>query len=162
MRACVRAAAEASLERLGVESIDLYYAHYDDEEVSIEEQVRIADGLVRSGRVRHLGLSEAAADTIRRAHAVQPVSALQSEYSLWWREPEAEILPLLKELGIGFVPFAPLGKGFLTGKLDATATFGDGDFRSDEVTALRDEAGAAGDVGTSSSALARLRASHSS
>ena len=106
----------ASLKRLGVEAIDLYYQHRVDPNVPIEDVAGTVKELIREGKVKHFGLSEAGVETIRRAHAVQPVTAMQSEYSLWWREPEAEVLPTCEELGIGFVPFSPLGKGFLTGK----------------------------------------------
>jgi aryl-alcohol dehydrogenase-like predicted oxidoreductase len=126
----IREAVEASLRRLGVETIDLLYQHRVDPSVPIEDVAGAVTELIDAGKVRHFGLSEAGAQTIRRAHAVQPVAALQSEYSLWWREPEEEILPTLAELGIGFVPFSPLGKGFLTGKIDETTTFESGDFRS--------------------------------
>lgn len=126
----IRAVAEASLKRLRVETIDLFYQHRVDPEVPIEEVAGTVADLIRAGKVRHFGLSEAAADTIRRAHAVQPVTALQSEYSLWWRQPEAGILPLLEQLGIGFVPYSPLGRGFLAGAVDATTTFPADDFRS--------------------------------
>jgi aryl-alcohol dehydrogenase-like predicted oxidoreductase len=126
----IRQVADAALARLRVETIDLFYQHRVDPAVPIEEVAGTVRDLIAEGKVRHFGLSEAGADTIRRAHAVQPVAALQSEYSLWWREPEKEILPLLEELGIGFVPFAPLGKGFLTGKLDATTPFAADDFRA--------------------------------
>jgi aryl-alcohol dehydrogenase-like predicted oxidoreductase len=121
---------EGSLERLGVEAIDLYYQHRVDPNVPIEDVAGTVKDLIAEGKVKHFGLSEAGVRTIRRAHAVQPVTALQSEYSLWWREPEAEILPTLEELGIGFVPFSPLGKGFLTGKIDETTTFDASDFRN--------------------------------
>lgn len=126
----IREVCDAALKRLRTDVIDLFYQHRVDPHVPIEDVAGTVRGLISEGKVRHFGMSEAGAASIRRAHAVQPVAALQSEYSLWWREPEIEILPLLEELSIGFVPFAPLGKGFLTGKLDATATFGDGDFRS--------------------------------
>jgi aryl-alcohol dehydrogenase-like predicted oxidoreductase len=126
----VRRTTEGSLKRLGVESIDLLYQHRVDPNVPIEDVAGTVKELIAEGKVKHFGLSEAGVRTIRRAHAVQPVTALQSEYSLWWREPEAEILPLLEELGIGFVPFSPLGKGFLTGKIDETTTFDSGDFRN--------------------------------
>src|SRR5499425_1003694 len=126
----IREVVEASLERLGVEAIDLLYQHRVDPEVPIEDVAGAVKDLIRAGKVRHFGLSEAGAATIRRAHAVQPVSALQSEYSLWWRQPEEEILPTLEELGIGFVPFSPLGRGFLTGKIDANTTFDSADFRN--------------------------------
>ena len=126
----IRRTTEASLARLGVETIDLLYQHRVDPGVPIEEVAGTVKELIAEGKVRHFGLSEAGVRTIRRAHAVQPVTALQSEYSLWWREPEAEILPALAELGIGFVPFSPLGKGFLTGKIDGTTTFDATDFRN--------------------------------
>ncbi|TAL39853.1 MAG: aldo/keto reductase [Spirochaetes bacterium] len=126
----IRKAIEGSLRRLKVDAIDLYYQHRVDPEVPIEDVAGAAKDLIREGKVKHFGLSEAGPQTIRRAHAVQPVTALQSEYSLWWREPEKEILPLLEELGIGLVPFSPLGKGFLTGKIDENTTFDNGDFRT--------------------------------
>jgi len=126
----IKAAAEASLKRLKVDAIDLFYQHRVDPEVPIEDVAGAVKELIQAGKVKHFGLSEAGAGTIRRAHAVQPVAALQSEYSLFWREPEAEILPTLEELGIGFVPFSPLGKGFLTGKIDETTTFDPNDFRN--------------------------------
>jgi aryl-alcohol dehydrogenase-like predicted oxidoreductase len=126
----IRQMTEGSLTRLGVEAIDLYYQHRVDPNVPIEDVAGTVKDLIREGKVKHFGLSEAGVRTIRRAHAVQPVTALQSEYSLWWREPEAEILPTLEELGIGFVPFSPLGKGFLTGKIDETTTFDSSDFRN--------------------------------
>jgi len=126
----VRRTTEGSLKRLGVERIDLLYQHRVDPNVPIDDVAGIVKELIAEGKVKHFGLSEAGVRTIRRAHAVQPVTALQSEYSLWWREPEAEILPLLEELGIGFVPFSPLGKGFLTGKIDETTTFDSSDFRN--------------------------------
>ncbi|HEU5303977.1 MAG TPA: aldo/keto reductase [Gemmatimonadales bacterium] len=126
----IREMTEGSLRRLGLESIDLYYQHRVDPEVPIEDVAGTVKDLIREGKVRHFGLSEAGVQTIRRAHAVQPVSALQSEYSLWWREPEEEVLPALEELGIGFVPFSPLGRGFLTGKIDATTRFDSSDFRN--------------------------------
>ena len=125
-----RAVAEASLRRLRTDVIDLFYQHRVDPKVPIEDVAGAVKDLIAAGKVRHFGLSEAGAKTIRRAHAVQPVTALQSEYSLWWRRPEAEILPTLEELGIGFVPFSPLGKGFLTGKIDETTSFAPGDFRN--------------------------------
>src|SRR6201984_1884033 len=125
----IREVAEASLKRLKVDALDLLYQHRVDPEVPIEDVAGAVKELIREGKVKHFGMSEAGAKTIRRAHAVQPVAALQSEYSLWWREPEKEILPTLEELGIGFVPFSPLGKGFLTGKIDQNATFGEKDFR---------------------------------
>jgi aryl-alcohol dehydrogenase-like predicted oxidoreductase len=125
----VRAVAEASLKRLGVEAIDLLYQHRVDPEVPIEDTVGAMADLVREGKVRALGLSEAGADIIRRAHRVHPISALQSEYSLWTRDPEGEVLDTCRELGIGFVPFSPLGRGFLTGKVQSTADFGEKDFR---------------------------------
>jgi aryl-alcohol dehydrogenase-like predicted oxidoreductase len=126
----IRQVADASLKRLGVEAIDLFYQHRVDPNVPIEDVAGAVKELIQAGKVRHFGLSEAGVQTIRRAHAVQPVTALQSEYSLWWREPEAEILPALEELGIGFVPFSPLGRGFLTGKIDQNTAFTDGDIRS--------------------------------
>jgi aryl-alcohol dehydrogenase-like predicted oxidoreductase len=125
----VRQACEASLKRLGVDVIDLYYQHRVDRRVPIEDTVGAMADLVRSGKVRFLGLSEAAPATIRRAHAVHPITALQSEYSLWTRDPELEILPTCRELGIGFVPYAPLGRGFLTGSIEKPDSFGPGDFR---------------------------------
>src|SRR6188768_2070179 len=126
----IREVADASLKRLRIETIDLFYQHRVDPNVPIEEAAGAVKELIRAGKVRHFGLSEAGAQTIRRAHAVQPVTALQSEYSLWWREPENEILATLEELGIGFVPFSPLGKGFLTGKIDENSTFASSDFRA--------------------------------
>ncbi|HET6701577.1 MAG TPA: aldo/keto reductase [Gemmatimonadaceae bacterium] len=126
----IRRMTEGSLERLGVEAIDLYYQHRVDPNVPIEDVAGTVKDLIAEGKVKHFGLSEAGVRTIRRAHAVQPVTALQSEYSLWWREPEAEILPTLEGLGIGFVPFSPLGKGFLTGTIDETTTFDASDFRN--------------------------------
>jgi aryl-alcohol dehydrogenase-like predicted oxidoreductase len=126
----IREAVEGSLRRLGVNTIDLLYQHRVDPQVPIEEVADAVKGLIRAGKVRHFGLSEAGVQTIRRAHAVQPVTALQSEYSLWWRSPEAEVLPTLEELGIGFVPFSPLGKGFLTGSIDEGTTFDSTDFRN--------------------------------
>lgn len=126
----IREVAEASLKRLQTETIDLFYQHRVDPEVPIEDVAGTVKELIQEGKVRHFGLSEAGVQTIRRAHAVQPVTAVQSEYSIWWREPEAELLPALEELGIGFVPFSPLGRGFLTGKLDDTATFDSSDFRN--------------------------------
>lgn len=126
----IRVAVEGSLKRLKTDVIDLLYQHRVDPEVPIEDVAGAVKDLIAEGKVKHFGLSEAGAQTIRRAHAVQPVTALQSEYSMWWREPEQEIIPTLEELGIGFVPFSPLGKGFLTGAFDANATFGSDDFRS--------------------------------
>jgi aryl-alcohol dehydrogenase-like predicted oxidoreductase len=126
----IRAVAEAALKRLRTDAIDLFYQHRVDPNVPIEEVAGTVKDLIKAGKVKHFGLSEAGAPTIRKAHAVQPVTALQSEYSLWWREPEQEILPTLEELGIGFVPFSPLGKGFLTGKIDETTTFDKNDFRN--------------------------------
>lgn len=125
----IREVAEASLRRLRTETIDLFYQHRVDPSVPIEEVAGTVKQLIHEGKVRHFGLSEAGVNTIRRAHAVQPVAALQSEYSLWWREPEEAILPVLEELGIGFVPFSPLGRGFLTGKIDETTEFDSKDFR---------------------------------
>lgn len=126
----IRQVAEASLERLQTDVIDLFYQHRVDPDVPIEDVAGAVKDLIQEGKVKHFGLSEAGAETIRRAHGVQPVTALQSEYSLWWREPEGEIMPTLEELGIGFVPFSPLGRGFLTGKIDEKTTFESGDFRS--------------------------------
>jgi aryl-alcohol dehydrogenase-like predicted oxidoreductase len=126
----IRAAVDGSLRRLRTDTIDLLYQHRVDPAVPIEDVAGTVRELIETGKVRHFGLSEAGVGTIRRAHAVQPVTALQSEYSLFWREPEDEILPLLDELGIGFVPFSPLGRGFLTGQVDATTTFGEGDIRA--------------------------------
>jgi len=125
-----RKACDYSLKRLDVDVIDLYYLHRVDPNVAIEETIGAMADLVKQGKVKQIGLSEASAATIRRAHKVQPITALQSEYSLWWREPEAEILPALEELGIGFVPFSPLGKGYLTGKIDESTTFDSTDFRN--------------------------------
>jgi aryl-alcohol dehydrogenase-like predicted oxidoreductase len=126
----IREVAEASLKRLKTDRIDLFYQHRVDPNVPIEEVAGTVNDLIREGKVKHFGLSEAGVQTIRRAHAVQPVTALQSEYSLWWREPEKEILTVLEELGIGFVPFSPLGKGFLTGKIDDKTKFDSTDFRN--------------------------------
>lgn len=126
----IREVAEASLKRLKTDVIDLFYQHRVDPDVPIEEVAGAVKQLIQEGKVKHFGLSEAGAQTIRRAHAVQPVAALQSEYSLWWRQPEQEIIPTLEELGIGLVPFSPLGKGFLTGKMDASTTFASNDFRN--------------------------------
>jgi aryl-alcohol dehydrogenase-like predicted oxidoreductase len=126
----IRAVAEASLKRLRTDVIDLFYQHRVDPDVPMEDVAGAVKQLIAEGKVRHFGLSEAGVQSIRRAHAVQPVAALQSEYSLWWREPEAELLPTLEELGIGFVPFSPLGKGFLTGAISADTTFDKGDFRN--------------------------------
>ena len=126
----VKEVADASLKRLNTDRIDLFYQHRVDPGVPIEDVAGAVKDLIREGKVRHFGLSEAGVQTIRRAHAVQPVTALQSEYSLWWREPETEVLPALEELGIGFVPFSPLGKGFLTGKIDEHTTFDSSDFRN--------------------------------
>ena len=126
----IRAVAVASLERLKTDRIDLFYQHRVDPNVPMEEVAGTVKDLIRVGKVRHFGLSEASVPSIRRVHAVEPVAALQSEYSLWWREPEAEVLPTCEELGIGFVPFSPLGRGFLTGKMDPTTTFDSSDFRS--------------------------------
>ncbi len=126
----IRQVADASLKRLRVDAIDLFYQHRVDLDVPIEDVAGAVKELIQEGKVKHFGLSEAAAKTIRRAHAVQPVTAVQSEYSLWTRGPEVEVLPTLEELGIGFVPYSPLGKGFLTGKMDENTTFGSNDFRS--------------------------------
>jgi len=125
----IKEVAEGSLRRLRTDVIDLFYQHRVDPNVPIEDVAGAVKDLIAEGKVRHFGLSEAGVDTIHRAHAVQPVAALQSEYSLWWRQPERDILPALEELGIGFVPFGPLGKGFLTGTIDETTTFGGDDFR---------------------------------
>lgn len=126
----IRRAIEGSLRRLKTEVIDLYYQHRVDPEVPIEDVAGTIRDLIAEGKVKHFGLSEAGVQTVRRAHAVQPVSALQSEYSMWWREPEAEMIPTLEALGIGFVPFSPLGKGYLTGAIQPDSTFGSDDFRS--------------------------------
>lgn len=126
----IRQAVEGSLKRLNIETIDLLYQHRVDPNVPIEDVAGTVKALIQEGKVKHFGLSEAGVQTIRRAHAVQPVTALQSEYSLWWREPEQEILPTLQELGIGFVPFSPLGKGFLTGAINESTTFDSSDFRN--------------------------------
>jgi aryl-alcohol dehydrogenase-like predicted oxidoreductase len=126
----IREVAEASLKRLKTDRIDLFYQHRVDTDVPIEDVAGAVKELISEGKVKHFGLSEAGVQTIRRAHAVQPVTALQSEYSLWWRRPEEEILPALDELGIGFVPFSPLGRGFLTGKIDENTTFDSSDFRN--------------------------------
>jgi aryl-alcohol dehydrogenase-like predicted oxidoreductase len=126
----IREVAEQSLRRLRTDRIDLFYQHRPDPNVPIEDVAGAVQDLIRQGKVKHFGLSEAGAQTIRRAHAVQPVAALQSEYSMWWRDPEVEILPLLEELGIGFVPFSPLGKGFLTGAINTTTEFDASDFRN--------------------------------
>ena len=126
----IRLVAEQSLQRLGTDRIDLFYQHRVDPGVPMEEVAGAVKDLIQAGKVKYFGLSEAGAEAIRRAHAVQPVSALQSEYSLWWREPEQSVLPTLEALGIGFVPFSPLGRGFLTGAITAASTFGSGDIRS--------------------------------
>lgn len=126
----IREVCEASLKRLNIEAIDLFYQHRVDKSIPIEDVAGTVRDLIREGKVKHFGLSEAGVVNIRKAHSVQPVTALQSEYSLWWREPEEKILPVLEELGIGFVPFSPLGKGFLTGKIATDTTFETGDFRS--------------------------------
>jgi aryl-alcohol dehydrogenase-like predicted oxidoreductase len=126
----IKAVAEASLKRLRTDVIDLFYQHRVDTSVPIEDVAGAVKDLIREGKVKHFGLSEAGVGTIRRAHAVQPVAALQNEYSLWWRRPEAEVIPTLEELGIGLVPYSPLGKGFLTGAMSETTTFGSDDFRS--------------------------------
>ncbi len=126
----IRQVAEASLKRLRTDVIDLFYQHRVDADVPIEDVAGTVKDLIREGKVKHFGLSEPGARTIRRAHAVQPVTAVQSEYSLWWRAPEAEVFPTLEELGIGFVPFSPLGRGFLTGKMDASTPFDSSDFRA--------------------------------
>jgi aryl-alcohol dehydrogenase-like predicted oxidoreductase len=126
----IQQGVEGSLKRLRVDAIDLFYQHRVDPEIPIEDVAGAVRGLIQQGKVKHFGMSEAAAQTIRRAHAVQPVTAVQSEYSLWWKRPEAEVLPTCEELGIGFVPYSPLGKGFLTGKIDQRTTFGNNDLRS--------------------------------
>ncbi len=126
----IKQSVEGSLKRLGVETIDLFYQHRVDPDVPIEEVAGAVKALIGEGKIKHFGLSEAAAQTIRRAHAVQPVTAVQSEYSLWFRRPEEDVLPVLEELGIGFVPYSPLGKGFLTGKIDENAAFADSDIRN--------------------------------
>jgi len=126
----IREVVVASLKRLGTDRIDLFYQHRVDPKVPMEEVAGAVKDLIREGKVKHFGLSEAGAQSIRRAHAVQPVTALQSEYSLWWREPEADVLPTCQELGIGFVPYSPLGRGFLTGKIDAKTSFAKDDFRN--------------------------------
>src|SRR4051794_39014241 len=126
----IRLVAEQSLKHLKTDVIDLFYQHRVDPNVPMEDVAGTVKDLIAEGKVRHFGLSEAGVQTIRRAHAVQPVAALQSEYSLWWREPEQQVIPTLEELGIGFVPFSPLGKGFLTGKIDETTTFDSTDFRN--------------------------------
>ncbi len=126
----IKQVAEASLKRLRVDAIDLFYQHRVDPDVPIEEVAGAVKDLIQAGKVKHFGLSEAGVGTIRRAHAVQPVAALQSEYSLWWRRPEVEVMPVLEDLGIGFVPYSPLGKGFLTGKIDESTTFDSSDFRN--------------------------------
>lgn len=126
----IREVADAALERLRTDRIDLFYQHRVDPNVPMEEVAGTVKDLIRAGKVKHFGLSEAGVQSIRRAHAVQPVAALQSEYSLWWREPEAQVLPTCEELGIGFVPFSPLGRGFLTGKIDANTSFAKDDFRN--------------------------------
>ena len=129
-RSTSRQVAEGSLKRLKVDAIDLFYQHRVDPDVPIEDVAGAVKDLIQEGKVKHFGLSEAGVQTIRRAHAVQPVTAVQSEYSLWWRGPEAEVLPTLEELGIGFVPYSPLGKGFLTGKINENTTFDSSDFRN--------------------------------
>jgi aryl-alcohol dehydrogenase-like predicted oxidoreductase len=126
----IKQVADASLRRLRVEAIDLFYQHRVDPDVPIDDVAGAVKDLIEAGKVKHFGMSEAAAATIRRAHAVQPVTAVQSEYSLWWRKPDAEVLPTLEELGIGFVPYSPLGKGFLTGAIDLTTSFEPGDIRA--------------------------------
>jgi aryl-alcohol dehydrogenase-like predicted oxidoreductase len=126
----IRRVAEASLKRLRIDAIDLFYQHRVDPDVPVEEVAGAVRDLIQEGKVKHFGMSEASVKTIRRAHAVQPVTALQSEYSLWWREPETEVIPMLEESGIGFVPFSPLGKGFLTGKINENTAFAPDDFRS--------------------------------
>ena len=134
---------EGSLKRLRVDAIDLLYQHRVDPTVPIEDVAGAVKALIAEGKVKHFGLSEASVATVRKAHAVQPVTALQSEYSLWFRELEAEMIPTLEELGIGLVPFAPLGKGFLTGAVDATTTFAEGDFRNRQPRFAEEEIGRA-------------------
>lgn len=126
----IKRVADASLKRLGVEAIDLFYQHRPDPNVPIEDVAGAVKELIQAGKVKHFGLSESSADLIRRAHAVQPVAAIQSEYSIWWRNPEAEVLPACEELGIGFVPYSPLGRGYLTGKIDESTTYDKSDIRS--------------------------------
>src|SRR2546427_6827620 len=126
----IKQVAEGSLKRLKIDAIDLFYQHRVDPDVPIEDVAGAVKDLIQQGKVKHFGLSEASVQTIRRAHTVQPVAALQSEYSLWWREPEAEVIPTIEELGIGFVPYSPLGKGFLTGKIEENAQFDSTDFRN--------------------------------
>jgi aryl-alcohol dehydrogenase-like predicted oxidoreductase len=126
----IKEVADASLKRLQIDAIDLFYQHRVDPDVPIEEVAGAVKELIQQGKVKHFGLSEAGVQTVRRAHAVQPVTALQNEYSLWWRKPEAEVIPTLEELGIGLVPYSPLGRGFLTGKMDENTELGKGDFRS--------------------------------
>src|SRR5437773_932842 len=126
----IKEVADASLKRLRTDVIDLFYQHRVDPDVPIEDVAAVVKDLIQEGKVKHFGLSEAGAQTIRRAHAVQPVTAVQSEYSLWWRKPEQEVLPTLEELGIGFVPYSPLGRGFLTGKINEDTTFDSSDFRN--------------------------------
>jgi aryl-alcohol dehydrogenase-like predicted oxidoreductase len=126
----IKRVAEASLKRLRVDTLDLFYQHRPDPKVPVEDVAGAVKELIEQGKVRHFGLSESTADLIRRAHAVQPVTAIQSEYSIWWREPEAEVLPACEELGIGFVPYSPLGRGYLTGKIDEKTTFDSSDIRS--------------------------------
>jgi len=126
----IKQVAESSLKRLNIDAIDLFYQHRVDPDVPIEDVAGTVKELIQEGKVKHFGLSEAGVGTIRRAHAVQPVTALQNEYSLWWRKPEADVIPTLEELGIGFVPYSPLGRGFLTGKMDENTKLGKGDFRS--------------------------------
>ena len=133
----IKQVAEDSLKRLKVDAIDLFYQHRVDPDVPIEDVAGAVKELIQEGKVKHFGLSEAGAKTIRRAHAVQPVTAVQSEYSLWWRGPEAEVLPTLEELGIGFVPYSPLGKGFLTGKINENTTFDSSDFRNTSLALRR-------------------------
>jgi aryl-alcohol dehydrogenase-like predicted oxidoreductase len=142
----IRQVTEGSLKRLRVEAIDLYYQHRVDPDVPIEDVAATVKELIQEGKVRHFGLSEAGVQTIRRAHAVQPVAAVESEYSLWWREEEAEVLPTCEELGIGFVPFSPLGKGFLTGKIDESTKFGAGDLRGSTFPRFTPEARKANQV----------------
>jgi aryl-alcohol dehydrogenase-like predicted oxidoreductase len=153
----IRKTVDASLQRLGIDKIDLLYQHRVDPDVAIEDVAGTVKELIQAGKVAHFGLSEAGVSTIRRAHAVQPVAALQSEYSLWWREPETEIMPTLQELGIGFVPFSPLGKGLLTGTVDSQAEFSEGDVRATLPRYEQDSRAAAAQVVSLLSGIAERR-----
>jgi aryl-alcohol dehydrogenase-like predicted oxidoreductase len=153
----IRSVADASLKRLKTDVIDLFYQHRVDPNVPIEDVAGTVKDLIAAGKVRHFGLSEAGVATIRRAHAVQPVTALQSEYSLWWRQPEAEVLPALEELGIGFVPFSPLGKGFLTGAINEDTAFANDDFRMQQPRFSADIALTGDDLRDIEAALAPIR-----